>query len=88
MSFCGEGGYFCNATRTQNKCHKKFCADYEYIDNICAQTPPECEQIEPEFVPYEGCVVKYCIAKDNPYPGCLCRPECKNHPVEHYTKRV
>ena len=56
--FCGEGGYFCNATRTQNKCHKKFCADYEYIDNICAQTPPECEQIEPEFVPYEGCVVK------------------------------
>ena len=79
--FCGEGGYFCNATRTQNKCHKKFCADYEYIDNICAQTPPECEQIEPEFVPYEGCVVKYCIAKDNPYPGCLCRPECKNHPL-------
>ena len=33
--YCGEGGYYCNATRTENKCHKKFCEDYEDIDALC-----------------------------------------------------
>ena len=32
---CGDGGYYCNATRTENKCHKKFCADYDDVEALC-----------------------------------------------------
>ena len=32
---CEDGGYYCNATRTTNKCHKKICSDYDDVEALC-----------------------------------------------------